>query len=1380
MPLTMEDILLERRRKPTGIEYTPPELLLEDEREFNEIQQMIESYTGPTNAPTPVTTSPTRIYGDQLVREQQDLGRQMAEPIPSPTFSIRSAPEVPLNLETFPESAPRTRAAVGGIVGAGEAALSVGTGMVGGAIGLMGAAEQIARDIGTPSGPNYWKNLVDQSKKLSEEFTYAPKTEEGKRAIGAIAPVFDYLHWFSRRASEAPIARMFLNEDQREALAYAHEIVTMAVGGHFLTTGVRALGRNRVKTFQDNFVEASKEPSGGPATEKLLKVADEIRTKAETTPEIRERFSPERVQELRGKQESQGIAELDTALGEMERVRIFESDPTLRPKLREQGNAILDRLNENPDNIEYQTNAVSFFEKTRGSGDRTIEGIRSKINTSLGGIEEPPSVSGPFGGEAPTRPFLVRDIELEPSPTPAIKPSRKRSSTKTTFTDEPPNATDLEIINQAKDLLGEGKTAGDIIKALPELESVQLKGGNIEGVTLRVEGDPNTLKRVDLSKGGETTSGVLGSKELLESSKIIGEIRRESESTITETSKSPTRRSPSKRSAEEKIQALEDSNAYANREGVIKRIQDSLESGEDIGREIFQAAPGPKQGELAMINYNKLRAIARDGINSSNRRGVMDILKDIVALFDFDVSGLGSTLANVHLSHRQKMAAQRLSADAYKAGKSLNDYMVEKGVDPVIRSLYEDYLTKEMTPITPPSGVGPKNMRLDGDAMSNDPGKQVIERNIKPSGKLGPAIYGDEAKAFQMANTLSAPDELYGWEKPRRTAKKAGQPIHDMMFDAHDRAIKVIDQQQREMNQDLTRLERLLKYSDRREITKQIQEGNPASLKGKNRQVYDTLESGVVEYFRQAEEVRDAIGIDPLPNIVDPVEAMRAINAARTHDIHVNLATTPADTIASVIRDFTVEPMKQTLTQRALGISRDPDIFRQYAQFANSSIQQLNMAPLTTKLRDLVNISYLDMVKLDGSYYSIKENNFGLHKFINDWANFVDGVPVKPLKGFQKVWDSQIRKYNENMSWSMLSGNLRSAMIQPWSLISTMHKAGIPNTIAAVGDSLASVMGGGARAEAIARSDLLSSRKNSALFSSVISESSEGTLRGMIKGGREARLAVTEGRLRDFTREIAQIGMTGLEIADYESAIISWNTFKRQGEKLGLKGKELDRFADDGLVSTQASGARGDLSPVQRSALGRTITQFQSFTFTDWDFMLHEVLKVGKNASPKEVIGSVLRYAGIVAAFDTIAAAIGFDPPTPNPITAYTRSQRRGDSPIATAFGVANDLVAPYIPIFGGSRYGKGIGGPLIGTAFGDLPLALAGRPGSQDPLEPVSKLVGIPGSASWWRQSRGNQNRTVVERLLNYDPATQGGGGSLSSGLKSGLGRDRLKSGLK
>jgi hypothetical protein len=33
---------------------------------------------------------------------------------------------------------------------------------------------------------------------------------------------------------------------------------------------------------------------------------------------------------------------------------------------------------------------------------------------------------------------------------------------------------------------------------------------------------------------------------------------------------------------------------------------------------------------------------------------------------------------------------------------------------------------------------------------------------------------------------------------------------------------------------------------------------------------------------------------------------------------------------------------------------------------------------------------------------------------------------------------------------------------------------------------------------------------------------------------------------------------------------------------------------------------------------------------------------------------------------------------------------------------------------------------------------------------------------------------------LLNYDPATQGGGGSLSSGLKSGLGRDRLKSGLK
>lgn len=75
------------------------------------------------------------------------------------------------------------------IIGGGEAALTVGTGMLGGAIGqvaggLHGIAESVVDGtIGTQQGA---QNAVNRATQLSNTLTYQPKTAGGQRAVGAV------------------------------------------------------------------------------------------------------------------------------------------------------------------------------------------------------------------------------------------------------------------------------------------------------------------------------------------------------------------------------------------------------------------------------------------------------------------------------------------------------------------------------------------------------------------------------------------------------------------------------------------------------------------------------------------------------------------------------------------------------------------------------------------------------------------------------------------------------------------------------------------------------------------------------------------------------------------------------------------------------------------------------------------------------------------------------------------------------------------------------------------------------------------------------------------------------------------------------------------
>lgn len=1378
MAITIEDILLERQRRqkdPVG-GFPPPE------------------------------TDASMRYQEALdyLRTQHEQGP--GEQPPTPTILDRTppllpAPEPPLEVpksiksaatgvltslgERYVQEAEQGRAQASGIIGAGEAAASMATGMVGATAGVAGVTQQLLSDIerSVPADAHYWEHLVKKGHEISAQYTYEPRTPEGKAALERVAPAMEALHAFSERASQAPLSRMLFTEDQRKAVAYAHELLTMMALGELGGAAKGIIGRKLSGDFQKSFIEATKEPSGGPSTTRLGELADAIAVKAQKSPEIMQKFSPERVDALRAKQQEQGFAELDTGLERIREISNFEKgqgtglDPVPAPEEMPHSPAI--KSSQKSQATNDPTGALASPDEIRAyianNADATPSRVQRKFNIGYNRAKA-------FMDEAKTEEVVPALSEMDKGIAEGSYKSMYDRLQKGQLPDPFPEAQQSAFGRQALEAFKRGE-----VKSWEDLQRLANTQKENPYVIQGERGGPYEVIR-------EGTTPQIFSNRRSAERYMVREWKNEQAGAETKALDETLRtiRAPSDVSAkigsEEKLQALEHANEPGTRPEMIQRIQDSLESGTDISREIYDAVPGAQQAHLAVTKYNQLRAMAHEGTQSSMKRSYGKILNDIMELFAFEREPLSTGLGLLELTHRQKMAAQRLSADALRDGKTLVAQMEEEGIHPVLQEAVKKYLTNEMRAIIPPGGEGPRNVRLSAESMpgGSDP---IIETQTTKYGLLGPRLRSSETRVFQGANRGDYVGQ-YSWKPQSRVVTdEFGKPVADMIFPPLRRAAKAVKEEVVGMREDLRRLSDLVRYKDRKEITQNVMEGNLASLKGTNRRVYDTLGNGVAQQLVKADEVRYSLGIEPLPSIDDPVLFMRAVNAARSQGEYINLAKSPASAVRSLVDRFSEAPMKPTWTQKALRLSSESDIFRQYDKFATQISEQLAITPLTERMRALVNHSHLDMAKNDGSYYNTGIENPAFKDYINRLANFTEGIPTDPLMvkiGNKRVnMDHLFRALNENLSFSMLSGNLRSVIAQPFSLIPTFHEAGILNTFKAIGDSLASVVGkGDARRRAISESNVISTRESPAMFGSILSDisGSGNTLKNLFETGKEGIIAIREGRIRDVSRALAQVGMSAMEAADYEAAIITKNAFRRKGEALGLQGEALNNFSDNGVINTQASGARWDIPTIQRSALGRTLTQFQTFTFTDFSWMVNNILKPSMDQPIMETVKDVGKLVAIGAAFNTVAEHLfGIDPPTPTPIKTFMKSQEKGDQPFTTAFKVAADVSSPFMGPFASLvKMGRPIGGPLPSVAL-DLSLSLLDRPGSQNALEPLSKFGGVPGSASWWRIQRGSPDATLLERGLNAAPAPAGaaGGGSLTSGLTRGRGQG-LKSGLE
>jgi hypothetical protein len=300
---------------------------------------------------------------------------------------------------------------------------------------------------------------------------------------------------------------------------------------------------------------------------------------------------------------------------------------------------------------------------------------------------------------------------------------------------------------------------------------------------------------------------------------------------------------------------------------------------------------------------------------------------------------------------------------------------------------------------------------------------------------------------------------------------------------------------------------------------------------------------------------------------------------------------------------------------------------------------------------------------------------------------------------------------NRNLAFTILGANARSALIQFSAIRNTIPEIGWKYAAEGILDSITDVgRGFKSREFALKHSKILDGRAYDAAVNDAIAA---------LRGGKL-------GAVQEF---FGRGALKPLQWLDMETAIATWNGAFKLGKSKGYNLRKAVNFADDVVTRTQASALAGDLAPIQRSVLGKTLTLFQTFVINDWGFLTRDVLGLGNvEMSNKAAMKKVLSYVAATTLLNTLFGEAGIQSPFPTPIHDLQESLAQRDPVWRTASKVAFGLTDP-VPIFGTARYGKGPGGPTV-EAIRDAVQSLREAPLSKPVHESLAVFTGIPGVA--------------------------------------------------
>jgi hypothetical protein len=436
---------------------------------------------------------------------------------------------------------------------------------------------------------------------------------------------------------------------------------------------------------------------------------------------------------------------------------------------------------------------------------------------------------------------------------------------------------------------------------------------------------------------------------------------------------------------------------------------------------------------------------------------------------------------------------------------------------------------------------------------------------------------------------------------------------------------------------------------------------------GQLRNVFDDL-------FTRFNEARIAAGKKPIDKVENYFTFFRRLDEARKENL--NILTESKDFFNPRVSDLDFAK-KRSKSDLALVT----DAFKVFRNYARGVVPWIHQAPHLKEVSDLSR--------------SLLETHPNLSYALGRWVNNIQGIDIPRQLG---ALDRPLRKLTNNVSVSVLGGYTRSALAQPASLIGTAGEVGPRYLIQGIVESIVP-----SRVRfALENSAVLKTREFDISVVDAMERMIGDTLAGRIKRGATAASYIP------------------LRAMDAQAARATWLGAYKRASNRGFD--DPIKYADEVVLKTQGSAASSDISDIQTHAIGKFLTQFQTFVINDFNYIARDLLGIkNPDITKREQLRKVINYVLAGTLVNSVADEIGIPTPIPSPIKAMRSAREEGKEGLDVLKAGGAEL-AQKLPVIGGAaRFGGSLGGPMLNFAE----RAMRGQ--ESLPIA-AGKLLGVPG----------------------------------------------------
>ena len=783
----------------------------------------------------------------------------------------------------------------------------------------------------------------------------------------------------------------------------------------------------------------------------------------------------------------------------------------------------------------------------------------------------------------------------------------------------------------------------------------------------------------------------------------------------------------------------------------VRMIREAVEMGIDITDTL--------PPEL-IPHYKDMLERDRAGIDTSERRSPEDIAIDVETITEEfnDIKGAkGPRLRGVGrggrsplsneggfidisaISDAARMAAQRLQADMRKLGKGVKEFLF--GARPEDVAIFEKYLERINNP-APPDSTNPANMRFD--PTNSIPGDRIVKQRVvsKKLNLKAPPLWQSEVTALQNAKDIKPGGSVTSLQLPYWQHRKADTQF---IYYAYRTAQKNVDAARNDLHADMQELSRGFSTKSLENIgangyQRQGPDGQriltynkvtPMPLSPAEKRLQANIDGIYADFWVRINEERIATGREALPAIDNYQTFARTQSLLNHLNMGSNLITDSVADIMAKYAKYKSTNFPYTALRKGAVYSAEMNALKILDTYAQSALKEIHLGPFIGKLHELIEQKLPDPVT-GAETWLLKEEKPGLYTELRRWNDYLATGSNFDVPEVARYW---LNIANRNLGYAMLSFGLRSGAVQISTLRNTYQSLGAPATVNGAFSHLMDIVSGGKQWDfALKNSHVLNSRKFVDAYNSAASAV-------IGRNPRDFMRAVSRGQIGEIQQLIGGLGMKFMEIPDMQAALMSWNAgYKHATKKLGYNHKDAVRFSDDLVVRTQGSTMPGDLAGVQRNAIGKALTQFQTFAISDWNFLTNEVFGKQQGISTRQMIVNIMRFTFATQTINELYRMLHIQTPFPELVRDFKKGVLSGLS----------NLIEP-IPILSSTRYGRGIGGPLIETGR-DLTRAIRSDPMAPNWKEPAAALAGVPGTRQASKYLRAQKRgETAYDSLMGW-----------------------------